>query len=218
MFCPNCGNNIADGSKFCNNCGNNLQPAPAGQNFVQQPAQQSQFVQQPAPQTQYTQQAYGQADYEQPAYNQSYGGVATKPKPDTKLIAVVAIVIIAVIAGAWFLMGGGGSDPHESPKAVINEYINAFKTKNADALCNISADLKRNDNDPEMRERYIEELKEEFEQIEAPSIKIKSVEYAGDDKAYVICDVTVTLNGETHTNEDARFPCVKIDGKWYWED
>ena len=69
MFCPNCGNNIADGSKFCNNCGYNLQPAPAGQNFVQQPAQQSQFVPQPAP---------------HPYAQSTYGSVATRPNSNTK--------------------------------------------------------------------------------------------------------------------------------------
>ena len=115
-------------------------------------------------------------------------------------------------------MGGGSSNPHKSPEAVFNAYISAYNSKNADALCDISADLKRSGNDPEQIQRYIEEFNEKFEELRFENAKVKSVEYEGEDSAYVICDVTVIECGEREKETDARFPCVKIDGKWYWED
>lgn len=69
MFCPKCGTNVPEGSKFCETCGNNMQvaveqadvqiqpeapqePAAIEPQPVQQPQPQSQPVYQPQPQPQ----------------------------------------------------------------------------------------------------------------------------------------------------------------------
>jgi len=231
MFCTKCGNKVPDGSKFCNVCGNTMQNSSANQDFAPQQASQPVIQQpafgQPAPtqptyaqptpaQPTYNQPTYSQPAPAQPAYGNPYGGTTVKTNPNTKKLVIIAAVIIALIAGVWFLVSDK-TDPHESPEAVFNAYIDAYNSRDAKALCNLSADLKRNGNDPEMRAEYMEEFGEEFMSLRSISAKIKHVEYE-DDMAYVICDVTFIEDGERRTNEEARFPCVKIDGKWYWED
>ncbi len=70
MICPNCGNQIADGTAFCTNCGtqlNNAAPEQPAQNY-QQPVQN---YQQPAQSYQQPAQNYQQPvqNYQQPIQN-----------------------------------------------------------------------------------------------------------------------------------------------------
>ncbi len=75
MFCPHCGKQIPDGSKFCTACGAVMtdevraavqQPQQSDpQPYAQQPYEQQAYTQQP-----YTQQPYAQQPYEQQAYTQ----------------------------------------------------------------------------------------------------------------------------------------------------
>ncbi len=56
MYCPNCGTQIEDGSRFCSNCGSQISQPDMGGNIYQQPMQQGgqqstqQMGQQPVPQ------------------------------------------------------------------------------------------------------------------------------------------------------------------------
>lgn len=81
MFCPHCGTNLPDDTKFCSSCGASLATAEAPQQAqpqYQQPEQQA--YQQPQyrqpqqayqqPQYQQPQQAYQQPQYQQQAYQQ----------------------------------------------------------------------------------------------------------------------------------------------------
>lgn len=69
MFCPNCGNQCPDGTKFCQSCG-----TPLANNQQQNQNTQSDFGNQQAnyqqPNQQYQQPNYNQ--YQQPNYNQPY--------------------------------------------------------------------------------------------------------------------------------------------------
>ncbi len=65
MFCPNCGSNIADGSKFCPSCGQNL-------------AQQDEYQQ---GQGGYQQGGYQQGGYQQGGYQQNAGAYITPSQP-----------------------------------------------------------------------------------------------------------------------------------------
>ena len=214
MFCPNCGNNIADGSKFCNNCGNNLQPAPAGQNFVQQPAQQSQFAPQPAPQP-----------YAQPAY----GGVATRPNPNTKKIVIIAAVIVALIAGAWFMFFSG-DDPHESPEAAFEAYISALNNRDAQALCDISLDKaispKTGENVTASNYyRTIDEFNSKWGSDTKVTVEIERVGLArnctesirasgyGEEAKLLVYNIKAKNSDATY--EEERVFIYKVDGKWY---
>ena len=104
MFCPKCGNQISDASKFCPNCGATIQqpapqPAPA---YAPQPQAYAQ------PQGYAQPQAYAQPGYQQPATD-PYGApvaVETRKKKSKKplFITLGALALVAVLAvGAWLL-------------------------------------------------------------------------------------------------------------------
>ena len=70
MFCPNCGAQIPDGTKFCTSCGASLEAA-------QQPQQQPQYQQ---PQQQYQQPPqYQQSQYQQQYQQQQYYQANSQP-------------------------------------------------------------------------------------------------------------------------------------------
>lgn len=97
MFCPNCGNQIADGSAFCPNCGNSVNAAP------QQPQQP--VYQQPV-QPQYQQPVYQQPA--QPQYQQPYQAAPAGAPVDfatmlRKNLAMI-MVIIAIFGALMFVL------------------------------------------------------------------------------------------------------------------
>ncbi len=107
MYCPECGNNIADEStKFCPVCGYELNSAPQPQftldseqpNMNSQPAMNNQ---QP-PNSGYGQSVYNPqagGGYQQPMYNQQAGGAYSQPpKQNTGLIIGVIIGAVVLIA------------------------------------------------------------------------------------------------------------------------
>ncbi len=65
MFCPNCGNQLSDDSKFCDSCGASIVEEPTPQ---PEPAPQPEPVAEP----QYQQPQYQQPQYQQPQYQQQY--------------------------------------------------------------------------------------------------------------------------------------------------
>ena len=113
MFCPQCGMQIPDQSKFCPGCGATLTDE------VKSAVQQPQSFEQPAqPQTYaqpYDQQAYAQQQtyaqqqaYAQPGYDPYAAPVAvqTRKKKSKKplFITIGALVAVAaLVVGAWLL-------------------------------------------------------------------------------------------------------------------
>ncbi len=102
MFCPNCGNQLADGAKFCPKCGN-----PVGQ--AQAPQPQPPVAQSPAP-------APFPASSPAPAYAPaSAPAPAPDPTPKKKpkviigvvagIVVFAAVILTLVLTGVW---GGGG--------------------------------------------------------------------------------------------------------------
>lgn len=97
MFCPNCGNQIADGSAFCPNCGNTVNAAP------QQPQQP--VYQQPV-QPQYQQPVYqqpAQPQYQQPVYQQPAAPAADFATMARKNLAII-MVVIAIFGALMFVL------------------------------------------------------------------------------------------------------------------
>ena len=89
MFCPKCGNQVADGAKFCRTCGNQLAAPQQAQQEQQQPQYQQAAYQQPVPQI-----------FDQPA--PALAGVpdsAAKAKPRSGLKIVLIILVLAILAG-----------------------------------------------------------------------------------------------------------------------
>ena len=91
MFCPNCGNQVADNALFCPHCGNSFaaaqapNPAPAQpyapqQAYPQQDQQQAWQQYQQQPYQQPYQQQYQQQQYQQP-YQQQYQQQYQQPYP-----------------------------------------------------------------------------------------------------------------------------------------
>lgn len=89
MFCPHCGANVPDGSKFCSNCGNSID-AQGGGGYSQQPQTP------PIP-----------GYYEQPEPTQSYGSApmgATPLRTDRDLLTYILLTFITCgIYGYWFV-------------------------------------------------------------------------------------------------------------------
>ena len=89
MFCPNCGNQLADGAKFCPKCG---KPVARASNAAQAPAAQS-----PAP---------------VPAYAPAPAPVpAPKKKPKVIIGVIAGIVVFAVVILTLVLTGVWGGGP-----------------------------------------------------------------------------------------------------------
>lgn len=65
MFCPKCGNQIADNSRFCSSCGQSI--APQEKRAPEHPVYQQPVYNQPN----YNQPNYNQPNYNQPNYNQN---------------------------------------------------------------------------------------------------------------------------------------------------
>ena len=132
-FCPYCGTQVEDGSKFCIACGAKLDiaapaPAPAPEPVTEQPQQTAyqapqQTYQQPQQSYQQSQQGYQQPQqgYQQPqqGYQQGYvppaypnyqpqnGGKATGKKK-SKLPLIIGIVLGVIILGVIGLVVLGG--------------------------------------------------------------------------------------------------------------
>lgn len=83
MFCPNCGNNLPDGSTFCSACGTQL----AANN--QQPTYQQPTYQQPT---------YQQPTYQQPVYQQPANSIGAQP--DMPMGWFKFLINFALFAGA----------------------------------------------------------------------------------------------------------------------
>ena len=101
MFCPNCGANIEDGTKFCPDCGApvTVEPAPAPsepqQDFMSN--NEADFTQQDD-QAGYSQQEYQQT-YEQQGYQQPYGNAPVGG--GTNRNTIVCIVLCFVTCGIY---------------------------------------------------------------------------------------------------------------------
>lgn len=107
MFCPKCGTQLPDGSKFCGNCGAQLGAAPA------QPAGASQVP--PAPQV--------------PGVPVSAvpGGAAPKPKRKVGLIVAGVAAVVVVALAIWGIVScvGGGNG---SAQGIADGVDAAFNT------------------------------------------------------------------------------------------
>lgn len=96
MFCPNCGSQLPDGSKFCANCGNRMQPETP---VFQTP------VAPVMPQTPPAQPVYRQP--EAPKAPPVAPEIPKKKKKKSKLpIVIIALVLVAAIAVTCVLMFG----------------------------------------------------------------------------------------------------------------
>ena len=106
-YCPGCGSEIKEGSKFCQNCGAQIQIETISSTFedqVAQPPRQQVPVQTPPP-------SLVPPPQQQTGQTQAYAPMPPK-KSNNKLIAtIVAIVVVVVIIGIiYFLFLGSGSD------------------------------------------------------------------------------------------------------------
>lgn len=143
MFCPSCGNQVADGQMYCPVCGATLnqqasanpQPTQAPQPEYTQPTtpqysepiipqvgppvQQQQYTQPTQPQ--YNQPPFGQP-YGQPQYNPQYNQPYMPPAPPKKKskapVIIVAIVAFLIVIG---IIGSAVNKP--STNEQIEEWI-----------------------------------------------------------------------------------------------
>jgi hypothetical protein len=107
MFCPNCGTNVPEGSKFCVSCGSSMQqPEEANEQLNEsiqqqkqeefQPQQQPEPQQQPAPQPQ-------SAPQQQTQYQQQYQPIPQQPANNNNVQPRVDIREKVYGVGGWFL-------------------------------------------------------------------------------------------------------------------
>jgi len=106
-YCPGCGSEIKEGSKFCQSCGTQIQSDTKINTFEDQVAQPQT---QQTPSAQFPQQTSAPAQ-QQIGQTQAYAPMTPK-KAYNKIIAsvVVIIVVIVFISIIYFLFLSGGSD------------------------------------------------------------------------------------------------------------
>ncbi len=227
MFCPNCGNNNPDDSKFCENCGSKLEAQaptmeePAGDSYVP-PCE--------------------------PVYTAPAGGSAAK-----SLVPVVAgiVAVIAVVAVVLSL----GIFKHGSEK-TLEKMLKATVKGDGKTMYELSVDPYRleymldndymdYDDEQDVIDEYkdraedkLDDLEDEYGTRLKASVEIKKVtkydkddietlaEYLSDLKVYdypedALQDVRVikcrtTIKGsEDEDSETEEIVLNKIDGKWY---
>lgn len=147
MFCPKCGNQLADGAKFCNACGNKLEEQNAekviGNQYEQPTTSQNDTLNDGSSANQYqtsgqsAQQAGGQSNDWYGAGAQSAASyTAPENSQDNKNkfigIGVVAVLVIAVIAvigfvGSLFFGGKYDSQIKDTAKLINKRETNVDK-------------------------------------------------------------------------------------------
>jgi len=127
MFCKNCGAQLPEGAGFCGSCGAKME----AQQPIQQPTQQPE---QPIQPMQPMQQPVQQPPMQQPMQQQPppmaappQRSRANSSKSPVKLIAIVAAIVIALGAAAYFVFFSGERDGDSSdggvsgPRSIPNE-------------------------------------------------------------------------------------------------
>ena len=101
MFCPNCGKNCSDGSKFCDGCGTPFAANQSNQqqNYQQQQQQNNNYYQQ----NPYQQGGYQQNAYQQPPYQQG-GGYRVPIKERNIALCIILSIITCGIYGIYWLV------------------------------------------------------------------------------------------------------------------
>lgn len=127
MFCPNCGTNVPDGSKFCAGCGHPMQSSAPSTGGVEvryskpkaKPAEPVYAPPVPPAEPVYTPPVQAEPVYTPPAapvqppvYTPPAPSAPVKPKKATKksklpLIIVALVAIVGIVVGAVALLGGG---------------------------------------------------------------------------------------------------------------
>lgn len=109
MFCPYCGNTVADGAKFCPACGNQLAAQAQAQTQEQQSynAQNDQYSQQPPQGQPYNQNPYGNAQYGNQYAGAQYGapqyGAAPMTRPIVRRSVGLAILLSIITCGIYLI-------------------------------------------------------------------------------------------------------------------
>lgn len=116
MFCPKCGKELPDGSKFCSACGNHLadvMPEPEQQPESIPQWQPEPVPEQPEPVPERSEQTAEASLTEAPLDAPTAEIVPVKKKPELKKLiglAVAVIAVIAVVFGGKALFSGSGGD------------------------------------------------------------------------------------------------------------
>ena len=224
MFCPNCGNQLADNALFCANCGT----------AISTPAQASPVKEAPA------------APVAEAAPAAPAAEATPKANPNKKrnlTIAGIAAAVILVIILCFVFLGGGD---HGSPEDVAEAYMDACISGNAaDAVDLVHKDIVeiyREDEDmsksewQQMLEEASEEAKASMEMIKqlggSISYEVGDVNSVSSDELAEIqemyedfdikvtdakeveCVIKMSVMGSTQNNTDTIL-VVKISGKWY---
>ena len=168
MFCPKCGNQVADGAKFCRVCGNQL----AAQQQIQQPQYQQPQYQQPVPQI-----------FDQPVpalAGVPEGAGAAKAKPKSGIKVVLALIVLAVLAGVValiFWLTGFFSKPGDD---IVGAAEGTEKADSFKAVLTVEYDLEGiSDFMNEMGESNGEDIEAQLEEMgmSADDFKSEAVVY-----------------------------------------
>ena len=129
MFCPNCGKQIPENTKFCSHCG---AQQTASNNINSAPSQQNPTIQPPQPQQQFQSQQQFQPQQAQNPPKSKKTGVA--------VIASVAVVVAAFVLGKFVIAPGMVSDPGKDKDSIGSSSSYSQQGANTDDADNTKGD------------------------------------------------------------------------------
>ncbi len=127
MFCPNCGNQVADNVKFCPNCGSALRPQP-------QTAPTDPAAGRPG---------YGAGDPTAPVIRRQVPDKKRAPKSKKNVLApiIAVVVVVALVIGGVALAFGGSRAGYKKENVFASQMKNTKKDSSARDLMTILAAL-----------------------------------------------------------------------------
>ena len=223
MFCPMCGKQLKNNTGFCPYCGFHIQGSPPGSQNTYRNLENDSTLKQPW-QTQEKNLSNG--NFQQPFYGTTpyQGQQIARRTINTKLLAVIAVVLIVLTAMIYFLFfqSGKPEDTIQKLEGALNEMNQAEVSECFDTQTQslYSGALGIGENLTGIDLQSLSELSTGLGGLFAASgltpkfnINIQDITYSDSDTCLVTAQLTINYEGEQES-EKIELPMRKKDREW----